>query len=151
MTREKLIGMKHRIICTLILLSVAVSTNAQGICVHSRIVATALSGKVVTQLERGETPLPEALVVLLKDRYQGRVVAQATTGEDGTFSFKKKLKPGKYVLKVSHPNLATFYGPVELTKSGSGLPVQEIVVTIGADFTKPCGGSSAELRVKNKD
>jgi len=106
---------------------------------------------VVTQLERGETPLPEALVVLLEDRYQGRVVAQTTTGEDGTFSFKKKLKPGKYVLKVSHPNLATFYGPVELTKSRSGLPVQEIVVTIGADFTKPCGGSSAELRVKKKD
>ena len=146
-----MIGMKHRIICTLILLSVAVSTNAQGICVHSLIVATALSGKVVTQLERGETPLPEALVVLLEDRYQGRVVAQTTTGEDGTFSFKKKLKPGKYVLKVSHPNLATFYGPVELTKSRSGLPVQEIVVTIGADFTKPCGGSSAELRVKKKD
>jgi len=103
---------------------------------------------VVTQLERGETPLPEASIVLLKDRYQGRVVSQTTTSEDGTFSFKTKLKPGKYVLKVSHPNLATFYGPVELTKSGSGTPVQGIVVTIGADFRKPCGGSSAELRVK---
>lgn len=125
-----------------------VSANAQGICVSEALVVTGVSGKVVSQLEKGETPLPQASVELLEDRYQGRMVAETIADSDGCFKFKKKIKAGKYILKVSHPNLAAFYGRVRVTSFKSQDVQKEIVVIIGADFTKPCGGSFAELRIK---
>ena len=131
-----------------IMASLAVSARAQGICVHEQLIANSLNGRVVAQLTKGESPIGRASVVLLEDRYQGRVVAQATSDTDGVFKFNKKIRPGKYILKVTYPNLATYYGPVKLVKPEGGSPPQEIVVTIGADFNRPCGGSSAEVRVK---
>jgi hypothetical protein len=128
----------------------SVPANAQGMCIPEALVVTNVSGKVVSQLEKGETPLAQASVALLEDRYQGRVVAETTADEHGCFKFSKKVKPGKYVLKVSYPNLAAFYGRVRLTASKAQSSRQELVVTIGADFTKPCGGSFAELRIKKE-
>ena len=125
-----------------------VSASPQGMCVAEALVVTNMSGKVVSLLEKGESPLTQATVTLLEDRYQGRVVTETTVGEGGYFQFSKKVKPGKYVLKVSHPNLATFYGRVRLTSARGQSSQQELVVTLGADFTKPCGGSFAALRIK---
>jgi hypothetical protein len=134
-----------------ILAGLAVSTNGQGICVHPLIVVSAISGKVISQLDRGETPVTQASIVLLENRYRGRVLTQTTSDAAGEFKFNKKIRPGRYVLKVSYPNLASFYGPVKLMKFRSGLPTREIIVIMGADFTKPCGGTSAELRPKKDE
>lgn len=124
----------------------SVPAGAQGICVPETLVVTDFSGKIVSQLENGETPLPQASVALLEDSYQGRVIVETTTDKDGGFRFNQKLKPDKYILKVSYPNLAAFFGRVRLTASKAQSSQQELVVTIGAVFAKPCGGSFAELR-----
>ena len=121
--------------------------EAQGICVHKGLTVTSISGKVVSQLERGETPLHDITVRILEDRYKGRVIAQMVTGADGLFSFRKKLKPGKYILEVSYkPYLATYSGRMLVEAPKANEARTEIVVTLGADFIKPCGGSYAELR-----
>jgi hypothetical protein len=150
MTKCKIImRIQQGVIYIAMLASTAAATNGLGICAQDQLVVGSLDGKVVSRLTNGEVPIARASVLLLRDLYPRRVVAATTSDADGIFKFNKKIKPGKYILKVSYPQLATFYGPVKLMKSGS--LAQEIVVTIGADFTKPCGGSSAELRVKSKD
>lgn len=136
------------IISSAMITALKVAVSAQGLCIPEPLIVTVVSGKVVSQLEKGDAPLPQATVVLLEDRYEGHVIAETTSRPDGFFEFSKKVKPGKYVLKVTHPNLAAFYGRVRVTASKARTPQQEILVTIGADFTKPCGGSFAELREK---
>jgi hypothetical protein len=149
MTKYKIaMRIQQGLIHVVILAAVAVSAYAQGICVQSPLVVNSLNGKVVSKLTKGEAPIVRASIVLLEDRYQGRVLAQTTSDANGVFKFNKRIKLGKYILKVSYPELATFYGPVSLVKSGSALPSEELVIIIGADFTKPCGGSSAEVRTK---
>jgi hypothetical protein len=121
--------------------------EAQGICIRKGLTVSSISGRVVAQLKRGETSLYDITVKILEDRDKGRVIAQMVTGRDGVFSFQKKLKPGKYILEVSYePYLATYSGRVLVMSSKAVEARKEIVVTLGADFTKPCGGSYAELR-----
>ena len=127
-----------------------VPASAQGVCIPEALVVANVYGKVVSQLEKGETPLGQASVELLEDRYRGRVVAKTTADENGCFKLSKRVKPGKYVLKVSYPNLAVFYGRVRLIASKAQSARQELFITMGADFTKPCGGSFAELRIKKE-
>ena len=130
------------------LLCFAVSASGQGTCVPNELVTPSLEGRVVFKREVGEDPVKQASVQLLESRYQGRVIATATSDANGAFKFAKKLKPGKYMLKVTYPDLATYQGPVRFTKPGTGSNAQEIVVTLGADFTKPCGGSSAAVTAR---
>jgi hypothetical protein len=121
--------------------------EAQGICVHETLTVSSISGKAVSQLVRGETPLHDITVKILEDPYKGRVIAQMVTGEEGVFSFRKKIKPGKYILEVSYePYLATYSGRIVVVASNENESRKEIVVILGADFIKPCGGSYAELR-----
>jgi hypothetical protein len=130
------------------LFSVVLSANAQGTCVPDELVTPSLEGRVVFKREAGEDPIKQASVQLLESRYQGRVIATATSDVNGAFKFAKKIKPGKYMLKVTYPELATYHGPVRFIKPGTGSNAQEIVVTLGADFTKPCGGSSAAVTAR---
>jgi len=126
------------------------SVAAQNICVPEPLVVAIVMGRVVSQLEKGETPLSNASVALLEDQYQGRLVAEKIADENGFFSFDG-IKPGKYILKVSYPNLPPFYGLVRVIKAKAlkdSTTQQEIVVTIGAEITKPCHGSHAKIKVK---
>jgi hypothetical protein len=122
---------------------------AQGLCVHKELEVSLVSGRVIMQLEKGESPLPQASVALLDKGGAERVIAQTTVKADGGFGFTD-IKPGKYTLRVTHPGLAAYYGGIHVTPPAktADTPQPEIVVTIGADFLKPCGGSSAELREK---
>jgi len=135
----------------LFLLSSALPANAQGTCVPNELVTQSLEGRVVLKREVGEDPIERASVQLLESRYQGRVLASATSDANGAFKFAKKFKPGKYVLKVTYPEMATYVGPLRFTKAATGSETQEIVVTIGADFTKPCGGSSAVVKARKEN
>ena len=128
--------------------AVVVTADAQGICIREALSVNIVSGRVISKLDNGETPLPRSTVFLRQDRYQGRVVAQTTSDSDGNFWFDKKIKQGKYIFEVTYPNLAAFNGRLNLIVSNTKRPQKEIIVTMGADFTKPCGGSSAELRIK---
>jgi hypothetical protein len=122
----------------------------QGMCIPDPLTTSVVSGKVVAHLEQGETPIPDASVELLVDQYNGGLIAKVTTEANGSFNFHD-IKPGKYMLKVSCPNLSPFYVRVRVIRRRSpkiATPQQEIIITMGADATKPCNGSRAEIRVK---
>ena len=120
------------------------SARAQGICVQETLVVSRVAGRVVAQLDKGETPLHDITVkVLNRNR---RVIAKAVTGDDGLFDFTRTIKPGKYVLDVSYKRLlAPYTGALELVRA-QNVPRKEIIVTLGADFVHPCGGTHAELK-----
>lgn len=125
----------------------SLGVRAQGICVPDQLTVDAVSGKVVAHLTQGESPISNATVSLLKDKYKGHVIAETTTDENGVYAFKD-VESGRYVLKVTSPNLAAFYVRVRVARDKSkGTRIKrEIVILMGADFKKPCAGSFAELR-----
>lgn len=124
-----------------------ISAKAQGICVADTLSVTAVAGKVVAKLNKGETPLDEAVVILKKGDNAGPVIAKQSINQDGSFSFNK-VRPGKYQLKVTATGLLDFYLDLQVRRSKAGTNQKEIIIIMGADFMKPCSGSSAELRVK---
>jgi hypothetical protein len=123
----------------------SLSMRAQGICVQEPLVVSSVAGRVVAQLDKGETPLHDITVKVLNR--SKRVIAKAVTHDDGLFNFTRTIKPGKYVLDVSYRRLlATYRGELEVVPAAPSMPRKEIVVTLGADFVHPCGGTHAELK-----
>jgi hypothetical protein len=123
----------------------SLSVRAQGICVQEPLVVSRVAGRVVAQLDKGETPLLDITVKILNRN--GRVVAMAVTRDDGLFDLTRKIKRGKYVLDVSYKRLlATYTGALEVVRAEPNVPRKEIVVTLGADFVRPCGNTHAELK-----
>ncbi len=129
-----------------LIISARAYSNAQGICVPDTMSVAAISGRVVAELEKGETPF-SASVTLMKGPNNGPVIATHAVDAEGRFNFDH-LKSGKYRIKVSTPHLLDFYLDLILKPSRAVNDEKEIVIKIGADLIKPCGGSSAELRVK---
>ncbi|HUK89614.1 MAG TPA: hypothetical protein VLZ81_04375 [Blastocatellia bacterium] len=110
-----------------------------------------VSGRVISQLDRGEIPLAGASVYLLEDLYNGRVIAETSSGADGSYSFNA-VRSGRRLLKFAFHDLAPFYVRLRVLRkksksrqSGRG-STREVVIVMGADFRKPCGGSFAQLR-----
>jgi hypothetical protein len=99
------------------------------------------------QSNKGEEPVPGALVSLKKGSSIDPVIAKQPVTSDGTFSFDG-LRPGRYVLVVSASGFADFYLALDLTRSKGKADQKEIVVIMDVDFKKHCNGGSAELRVK---
>ena len=62
---KRTIRIQQGVIYITLLASLAVSTNAQGICVHDQLVVNSLSGRVVSQLKKGEAPIVRATIELL--------------------------------------------------------------------------------------
>ena len=85
----------------------SLSVGAQGICVQEPLVVSRVAGRVVAQLDKGETPLHDVTVKIL-NRSQ-RVIAKAVTRDDGLFDFTRTIKPGRYVLDVSYTRLLATY------------------------------------------
>jgi hypothetical protein len=133
---------------TVLLLFVQPVTGAQGICVQDPLTVGSPSGRVVSRIQAGEIAISGARVDLLRDRYPRGLLLETSTDEQGHFRFAKAVKPGKYVLKVTYPDLSTFYGGITVVKGESRTAHREMIIRLGADFTKPCGGSSAELTDK---
>ena len=91
-----------------VLLAPNIAVANQGICVPDEVTVNAVSGKVMSHLANGESPIFNATVSLLKDQYKERVIAETTTDARGAYAFKD-MKSGTYLLKVTSPNLAAFY------------------------------------------
>jgi hypothetical protein len=140
------IVLSGRLISFAIICMAASSANAQ--CAPDTLAVTSVSGKVVAELNKGETPLDNAVVTLKRGGNFGPVVAQQEVNKDGGFGFR--VKPGKYQLKVSVPHLSDFYLDLRVRGPKADKVRKEIVVIMGADFTKECSGSSAELRIAGK-
>ena len=122
---------------------------ASDICVPDTLSVSSVSGRVISKLNKGETPLNNAVVTLVRGGNDGPVIAQQTVKEDGSFSFK--VKPGKYQLRVSARGLSNFYLDLQVKRSKVDKDQKEIIVIMGLDFEKYCFGSYAELRVKNNN
>jgi hypothetical protein len=120
-----------------------IETFAQGICIPAPLKVTTLKGQVVTSLTKGEEPLPNASVELRQAIYQGRVIKKVKANENGEFSFQD-IKVGNYVLTVTYPQLARIDIPILLGRvKGKENLDQMIVIVLGSNFTKPCGGGRA--------
>lgn len=135
------------IIVCMVTCSSALSVAAQGICVAERLSVSTVSGKVVSEFNDGEKPLAKATVRLKRGNNSGPVLARQAVKTDGSFRFDH-IRPGRYVMIVSEPGLIDFYLDLQVRGSRAGEEGKEMVVIMGADFTKPCRGSSAELRVQ---
>ncbi len=126
------------------------SADAQGICVPDTLSVTAVAGKVVSQTRGAEEPLRKAVVTLSRGWAEGPVVAKRAVDEDGGFGFGN-LRPGKYQLKVSVEHLKDFYLDLQVRRPHASKVRNEVIVIMGADFGRPCGGSTAELRAQKSD
>lgn len=129
------------------LIGVRSSASAPDTCIPDTLRVEAISGRVISELERGESALSQASVTLMKGPDNGPVVATRAVDANGQFNFGH-LKPGKYRLKVSTPHLLDFYVDLILKPDRRAKDEKEIVIKIGADLIKPCNGSSAEVRIK---
>jgi len=123
------------------------SARVPDTCVPDTLRVEAISGRVIAQLDKGETPLSQSSVTLMKGPENGPVIATRTVDANGLFNFDH-LKPGKYRLKVTTPHLIDFYVDLILKPDRRAKDEKEIVIKMGADFLKACNGSSAELRTK---
>ena len=123
-------------------------SNSQGICLPEPLVVTGVYGRVVAQLEKGETPLSRASLSLFKDQYEESLVAETIADDNGRFNFQH-IKSGKYVLSITVPNLPPFSVRLRVRASKAGTSKEELVVSMGAQADKPCGGTLAEVRRKN--
>ncbi len=96
--------------------------------------------------EKGEQVLGNATIELSLNKYNSKVLQTTVSDVQGNFTFSNAA-PGKYKLTISYPALKRFVQPIKLIK-----PVQKkaqkilLLVALGADFTKPCGGGYARLQ-----
>ena len=125
----------------------AKAASPADICVADVLKVRSVAGRVVMQSNKGEEPLPRALVSLKKGSSIDPVIAKQAVTSDGTFSFDG-LRSGRYVLVVSAPGFADFYLALDLKGSKGKADQKEIVVIMDVDFKRHCNGGSAELRVK---
>lgn len=129
------------------LIAVPSSAGAADTCVPDTLRVEAISGRVISQLETGVSPLSQASVTLMKGLDNGPIIATRAVDAHGLFNFDR-LKPGKYRLKMTTPHLLDFYLDLILKPDRRAKNKKEIVIKIGADLIKPCNGSSAEVRIK---
>jgi hypothetical protein len=118
-------------------------------CVADELSVSSVAGKVVTRFNGGEQPVAPASVKLKRGNNTGPVIAKQSVGTDGRFNFDH-IKPGKYVMIVSAPHYIDFYLELQFARPTTGKDDKEVVVIMGADFTKECSGSKAELRIKER-
>jgi hypothetical protein len=148
-TRLRTLGLWQSLIIGFAAIILVSDVAAQGICVPDTetIRVNSISGKVVHVFNDGEGPVLSASVTIIKGHNNTPVIATQAVNADGRFSFDH-IKPGKYRLKVSDPHLLDFYLDLIVKRPRTSHDMRQVVIILGADLTKPCGGSSTELRVK---
>ena len=102
-------------------------------------------GQVFVDMEGQRMTVPDVKVEVAD--YQTTVIASTDTDKEGRFEIKD-IKPGRYWLTVKH---RIFMGlTVELTlespDSGKAKSSKSIIVALGADPFKPCGGGKVSVR-----
>ena len=137
------------IISSMLVLSVlTIETWAQGMCVPPEFKVKTVQGKIIGTSSKGEEPIEGILVELRKKDDLGPITAKLTTGEDGHFKFTN-IRPGRYVVVATHPLFVSFIYRLIVNKHlKKEISKQEIVIDLGVDNYKACGGGFAELREK---
>lgn len=132
--------MKH---CLAIAFWASVLLKAQGVCVLDPVRTDATEGFVLFQFQGQHRVLNKGSVVL-RDAHDEHQVASAGVESDGRFHLKG-IKTGRYVLNIS--SLAMISVSADLQHLGArskGSPTG-ILILLGADANKPCGGGSITI------
>ncbi len=144
---------KHQRICLsfsafiLLLLSLAFApfVSADDKCKLKALkVKGSVVGKALMQNQGERQPLSGVDVAILSESDR-KLVASAGSDETGGFMVRD-LEPGKYWIKTTHPVAAGIEVELEVSAAGDGkgVPDRMIVLVLGTDESKPCGGARVE-------
>ncbi|MGI8566690.1 MAG: SpaA isopeptide-forming pilin-related protein [Pyrinomonadaceae bacterium] len=101
-------------------------------------------GKALMQNQGERQPLSGVDIAILS-KSDRKLVASAGSDETGGFMVRD-LEPGKYWIKTTHPVAAGIEVELEVSAAGDGkgVPDRMIVLVLGTDESKPCGGARVE-------
>jgi hypothetical protein len=131
------------LLLSLVLFLSAASALAQSQCKLKAVkVKGAVAGRVF--LDRGGERQPLSGVAIdILDKRERKLVASASSGEDGSYMVSS-LEPGSYLIKTTHMIAATLEAEFELAASDKPGADRLIILILGADESKPCGGGRVE-------
>jgi hypothetical protein len=114
-------------------------------CIPTEITVSEVKGRVYYEYEGKRIILDDAVVQVVSKR-DNRVLAEMTTDSGGRYSIRG-IKPGRYWLRAKHPQVIGFSAALVRTSKppNSSATATQIVFVLGADPSKPCGGSYVEL------
>jgi hypothetical protein len=118
--------------------------QAQGVCVLDPIVTETLRGKALFHYRGQYRVLSKGTVTVRHPRPIEQQVMTWEIGPDGDFHLKG-LKPGKYILEVRSSSLISLAVGYEVSLSKTAKSPSGLLILLGADFTKPCGGGSVTV------
>jgi hypothetical protein len=144
---------KHRKTCptfsvftlSLFLLAPAAVVSADDKCKLKDVkVKGGVVGKTLAQNQGERQPLSGVDIAILSEKDR-KLVASAGSDETGGFMVRD-LEPGKYWIKTTHPVAAGIEVALEVGAAGDGKKVADrmIVLVLGTDESKPCGGARVE-------
>ena len=123
----------------LVLLSLLLAsglTHGQGVCVHTEMKVSTITG-VVETLGSGE-PLENATLTLMDRRSEKVQRSNIQTDSKGQFSLLG-IEKGRYVLKVDFPLFVSLWLPVRVGRVSNP---KSLKIILGGKVTEPCGGGS---------
>jgi len=129
----------------LLLLATAPVVSADDKCKLKALkVKGSVVGKALMQNQGERQPLSGVDVAILSEKDR-KLVASAGSDETGGF-IVRDMEPGKYWLKTTHPVAAGIEVELEVSAAGDSKQVADrmIVLVLGADESKPCGGARVE-------
>ncbi len=129
----------------LLLLALATVVSADDKCKLKALkVKGGVVGKTLTQNQGERQPLSGVDIAILSESDR-KLVASAGSDETGGFMVRD-LEPGKYWIKTTHPVAAGIEVELEVSAAGDGKGVADrmIVLVLGTDESKPCGGARVE-------
>jgi hypothetical protein len=129
----------------LLLLASAPFVSANDKCKLKALkVKGSVVGKAFKQNQGERQPLSGVDIAILSENDR-KLVASAGSDETGGFMVRD-LEPGKYWIKTTHPVAAGIEVELEVSAAGDNKQVADrmIVLVLGTDESKPCGGARAE-------
>ncbi|HVF27310.1 MAG TPA: hypothetical protein VM943_03645 [Pyrinomonadaceae bacterium] len=144
---------KHRKTCltlsifilSLLLLAPAAVVSADDKCKLKDVkVKGGVVGKTLTQNQGERQPLSGVDIAILSEKDR-KLVASAGSDETGGFMVRD-LEPGKYWIKTTHLVAAGIEVEIEVSAAGDRKQMADrmIVLVLGTDESKPCGGARVE-------
>ncbi len=129
----------------LLLLTFATVVSADDKCKLKVLkVKGSVVGKALVQNQGERQPLSGVDIAILSEADR-KLVASAGSDETGGFMVRD-LEPGKYWIKTTHPVAAGIEVALEVSAAGDSKQEADrmIVLVLGADESKPCGGARVE-------
>lgn len=118
--------------------------RGQGVCVLDPIATDVLGGYVLFHYQGQYRVLSKGTVTLRDAGNIDQRVMAVEIGADGAFHLKG-LKPGKYVLEARSPSLISVAVDYRVSLGKKSKSPSGLLILLGADATKPCGGGSVTV------